>query len=266
MSDPTNEQAARRLEALRTRGQAFDREYEALRRELEGYARSISGARADQADFQPESIVAHALSKAMVPAVEQCQDDGHLAGWLKQAVRHELLDRVEKRRPGRMSQEDGAGDPRDPHAGPSTEFMARERLASDREAFGRFLSQIEEASMSKEDRELIDLYVVERLAWESIAERLGTTVGAARVAMKRLRDRLLPRIFEPIRRRLAVDDWTIAEALFVRRLTAEKAAESLGVGPDVLRRIAVDRIVPQVIAEWGGESTELVLRLTGHRR
>ena len=81
MSDPTNEQAARRLEALRARGQVFDREYEALRRELEGYARSISGARADQAEFQPESIVANALSKAMAPALEQVAKE--MAGKVK---------------------------------------------------------------------------------------------------------------------------------------------------------------------------------------
>jgi hypothetical protein len=85
----------KRLNALRHgEGLVFDDAYLGLRRELEAYARAAAGARAGEADFQPESIVADALARGMRPALAACDDDEHLAGWLKVAVRHELLDEV----------------------------------------------------------------------------------------------------------------------------------------------------------------------------
>jgi RNA polymerase sigma factor (sigma-70 family) len=260
-----------RLEALRAQDSRFNAAYESLRNELVGYARSIAGGRADRADFQPESIVASVLAKNIQQAVVQCRDDGHLDGWLRQAVRHELLDRVDKRKPDAMpgsgDEERGrSSDPADPHAGPSTILMERDALAADRAALGRFFERLQVAALTEQDHTMLDLYVVERLEWETIAERIGTTVGAARVAMKRLRDRLLPRIFEPIRHRLTDEEWSVAEALFVARLPADRARESLGLDADRIRAIAVERVVPAILEEWGGQSTEMVLRLTGHRR
>jgi RNA polymerase sigma factor (sigma-70 family) len=263
---------AGRLDALRSNASGrFEPAYESLRRELVGYARSIAGGRSDRADFQPESIVASVLARNMQEAVGQCRDDGHLDGWLRQAVRHELLDRVDKRRPESMPAQEGddrapAFDPADTQDGPSTILMARDALAEDRQALARFFGQLQVAALTESDRTLLDLYVVERLEWEVIAERVGTTVGAARVAMKRLRDRLLPRIFEPIRKRLTDEEWRVAEAMFVARLPAERAKEALGLDADRIRTIAVNRVVPAILEEWGGQSAEMVLRLTGHRR
>jgi RNA polymerase sigma factor (sigma-70 family) len=261
-----------RLEALRQgQGGDFDAAYRALRAELERYARSLAGGRADQADFQPESIVAGALAKGMNAAVTSCNDDGHLAGWLKQAVKHELLDRADRRRPQQMPEGGQTSDPRpfdpaDRGAGPSTIVARADDRSGDRAALDRLFRQLDEAAMGESDRQLIDLYVVERLDWDAIAGRLGTTVGAARVAMKRLRDRLLPRIFTPIQARLSPEDWIVAEAMFVRRLSIAELVKESGLEEAAIRRAAVQRIVPAVITEWGGESTELVLRLTGHRR
>ncbi len=271
MSGAGRDDEDRRLDALRAQDGRFNGVYESLRRELVGYARSIAGGRSDRADFQPESIVASVLAKHMQQAVGQCRDDQHLDGWLRQAVRHELLDRVDKRRPEDMPgthDDDGFRpvDPADPHAGPSTILMERDALAADRDALGRFFERLQVAALTEQDRTMLDLYVVERLEWETIAERIGTTVGAARVAMKRLRDRLLPRIFEPIRHRLTDEEWKVAEAMFVARLPADRARESLGLDADRIRAIAVERVVPAILEEWGGQSTEMVLRLTGHRR
>lgn len=268
---PHREDQRGRLAALREgRGGAFDAAYRSLRAELERYARALAGARAGQADFEPESIVAGALAKGMGAAVQICKDDGHLAGRLKQAVKHELFDRADRLRPQQMP-EDRPFEPRDEHAGPATEFAHAQARSGDREALERLFRQLDEVALGENDRALIEHYVIERLDWASIAERLKTTEGAARVAMKRLRDRLLPKIFAPIRARVSDDDWRIAEAMFVRRKTiAEfvKEAASLGVRLDErqTRAAAVERVIPAVIAEWGGQSTELVLRLTGHRR
>lgn len=276
MSRPSDRDGGRgeppaRLDALRGgRGGAFDAAYRSLRDELERYAREIAGPRARQAEYQPESIVASVLAKDMQAAIDACENDQHLAGRLKLAVRHGLLDRVERHRPEAFGGESPI-DPRDGGAGPSTIAGRADEHAANRAALERLLRRLEEATMHPTDRALVDHYVIERLEWAEIADRLGMTVGAARVAMKRLRDRILPRIFAPIEARLDADDWRIGEAMFVRRLSiAELVAERVARGQPAdersIRAAASERIVPAVIAEWGGESTELILRLTGHRR
>ena len=258
-----------RLEALRGgRGRAFDDAYRALRNELEAYARAVAGGRSGQADFQPESIVADALAQGMQPALEACIDDQHLAGWLRNAVRHELLDRVDKRKPGELpvDSEGRMAEPRDPHAGPLTELVAIDTRSAEREALGKLLERLHAEAIGENDRMLIDLYVVERLAWGEIARRTGREAGALRVAMNRLRARILPKLFAPLEARLDAPTWRIAEAILVRRLDPAEAAAESGRDQADLRRTLTERVLPAVLEEFGGASTEALLRLTGFRR
>jgi DNA-directed RNA polymerase specialized sigma24 family protein len=259
----------KRLNALRRgEGMVFDDAYLGLRRELEAYARAAAGARAGEADFQPESIVADALARGMGPALAACDDDEHLAGWLKVAVRHELLDRIDKRKPGSLPEgsRGGMAEPSDQHVGPATEALARDSAAFEQAALDRLLKRLDSEPMTPNDRTLIDLYVIERLPWEEIAHRTGREAGALRVAMNRLRDRLLPKLFAPIKPRLDAPTWAVAEAILIRRLHLAKATEDLGLDPVDLRRALMEGVFPAVIEQFGGASTEMLLRLTGFRR
>lgn len=270
-NEPQNRKEAPDVERLRALqqggGRAYDEAYLTLRRELEAYARNVAGGRADQADFQPESIVADALAQGMRPALDACVDDRHLAGYLKNAVRHELLDRVDKKRPGHFaaSPDGRVMEPQDPHAGPLTELVAVDTRANERLALERLLTRLDAAPLSDSDRTLVDLYVIERLPWSEIARRTSRTEGASRVAMNRLRERVLPALFAPLASRFPAEVWAVAEALLVRREAPGDVAKERSIGVDQVRRVLAEQVLPVVFDEFGGASAEMLLRLTGFR-
>ncbi len=84
--------------------------------------------------------------------------------------------------------------------------------------------------------------------------------------MNRLRGRLLAGLLAPIQSRLDGQAWLVADAILVRRIEPAALAMELGQELADVRRTLSERVLPAVINEFGGSSTEALLRLTGFRR
>lgn len=153
-------------------GDAFRELLERHQAMLFGLAQRITGHREDAMDALQDSCV-----KAW-GAIGGLQG-GSFRSWMSTIVARTALDRVRARRPLSPLETDAGVIPLpDPHPGPETQALAKERVR---------LIEFALAQLSPDHRAIVLMRDLSGLSYEEIAEGLGVPVGTVRSRLARAR-------------------------------------------------------------------------------
>jgi len=263
-TDPT-----RLLRALR-QGDAAQKDAAmlALHRRLQRQAGRYLGDQAEQADLQVESIVQSVIVGALADGFDGYNDDAHLRAGLHQRVRHLILDRKKKHRPGALprGEEDETLDPTAAGPGPGTQVARREDEKNARRQRQAFIDMCLAAPITERQRKLLAPYLDGR-SWQEIATTLESTVGAAKKMMSEMRPKVLAHLLEPLRTKVDGRCWGLIELHFIKRRSIETAASAMGMDVEAAKRAIESEIQVSIFDHIGGTGVlPLFERLLGYRK
>jgi DNA-directed RNA polymerase specialized sigma24 family protein len=232
-----------------------------------------TGARRNQVEFLPESVVQSVIADDLARAIRECVDETHLRARLVRAIRHRVIDRTRKGgaagapRHWAIGPERGGQEPAAHSAErPPAMALARESALLDETAYRSLCATILQAPRDRTDRLLLEGYVLEGRRWDDVASTAGVSSAAARQRLTRLRSALLAKLCLPLRTMLDGESWAIAEALLVHRRAPADVGIALGLSSVQVERICRQRIVPTLALLHGDRGVTAILRLLGNRR
>lgn len=260
---------SRLLDALR-RGDAMQKGAAImdLHRRLQRQAGAYLGAQAGQADLQVESIVQSVIGRALADGFDRYNDDEHLQAGLHQRVKHLILDRKKKHRPGSMPRDEDArtveaagGGP-----GPGTLVAQREQEQVAQRQRAAFIDRCLAAPITERQKRLLAA-CLEGRSWRDIADSLETTAGAAKKMMSEMRPKVLAHVLEPLRAKVDGRCWGLIELHFIRRRSLETAAAALGLSIEAAHRLLEREIRTAIVDDLGGpEALAVFERLLGYTK
>lgn len=238
--------------------------YELLLPHARGKISGSSSRRSDQAESVVQSVIVHEIAGR---DLDQVKDDQHLEARLKRAVKNKVIDRFRRRRAaGVVAGSDGERHAVDHGEGPGTKLAGRESLLLKAERLRAFHDVVNECPLSKTQRAIVQMAVVEDHPLQRVAEECGTTVPTVKVRLTEARKRLVPHLLEPLRHEVDGQTWAVIELLLIRRRRPERCAEVLGMDHGQIRRVMREEVYPRLHRLYGGEGILLVERLLGNRR
>jgi DNA-directed RNA polymerase specialized sigma24 family protein len=218
-----------------------------------------------QVDYQADSVVQSVLCGPILSAVRRCGDEQHVEHLLRLAVRHKIIDRLRKKKPGSLEcGVDGGGV--EPVARGDLDSPSAGSVIDDRDGLVRLAQALNGAVQSERDAKLVSMAVMEDTAWEEVASALGIGLGAAKTAMTRLRPRLVGAAVEPLRRLVNGSQWEVVQAVLVDRLPLNAVAETTGLSADRVFLVIRDVVNPLLLDLYGGEAAAVIARLLGRPR
>ncbi|MCA9284365.1 MAG: sigma-70 family RNA polymerase sigma factor [Phycisphaerales bacterium] len=239
-----------------------------LLKEMRRRATPYAPSRGQRVDAQLDSVVQSVLADALPKAIDRCEDDEGLKRYLGRAVRNRFVDRAKRRRGTSLdASDDSSIDPRSPDPGPATVVFSMERGDADEEGRAAFEHAIRTAKVTTREREIATLFVLRQYAWDQVAAAVGMTSGAAKVAMTRMRPRLLESVLAPMESELSPPNWRILKLVLIDGRSEDDAAATLQFEPERVFAAFRDAIVPALRQRYGGFGVERLdaLRLRAPR-
>jgi len=239
-----------------------------LQQRLQRQAGAYLGRQAGQADLQVESIVQSVIGGALADGFDRYHDDEHLQAGLRQRVKHLILDRKKKHRPGAMphGDDDQTIDPSADGPGPGTQVAQREQKQIARRQRQAFIDRCLAAPITQRQQQLLAAHLEGR-SWQEIADSQGTTLGAAKKMMSEMRPKVLAHILEPLRAKVDGRCWGLIELHFIKRRSIETAASALGLSIEATQRLIEREIRTAIVDHLGGpEALAVFERLLGYRK
>lgn len=239
-----------------------------LGRQLQHYAKRYLGQQEGRADLQAESIVQSVMGRALAEGFDHYRDEDHLRAGLRQRVRHLILDRKKKNRPGAMphGDDDKTLDPSAQGPGPGTQVAHRELEQIDRRQREAFIDWCLAAPITARQKQLLAAYLEGR-SWQEIADSLRTTTGAAKKMMSEMRPKVLAHILEPLRTKVDGRCWGLIELHFIGRRSIESSATALGLNCDTAQYLLAHKVQAAFKTEFGGSvRLSLLQRMLGYTR
>lgn len=241
--------------------EAVNRAYHLLTEDLIGYAKGLLRTRFNQVNLQEGSVVQSAIASLYERGPDQYENEDHLQGRMRLAVLRKIQDRIKARKNRMVQQPEEGGYEQDRgNSGPGVAT----RIADGECAFDAAALLLDR--LDPNDRELVELAVLQGLDSRSIGTRVGLAHDAVRKRLSRLGPRLRANMLEPIRRRVHPDEWTVLDALCVRKLPPAEAAEELGLTASQLN-MELLRLIEDVVKPMVGDAgCEILARLLGKSR
>lgn len=263
-SDPS-----RLLDALR-RGDAAQKDAAILdlHQRLQRQADRYLGRQAGRADLQVESIVQSVIGRALADGFDRYNDDEHLQAGLRQRVKHLILDRKKKHRPGAMPRDEDARTVEAAGSGPGPGTLVAQREQEQIAQRGRqaFIDRCLDSPITERQKQLLAA-CLEGRSWRETADSLKTTVGAAKKMMSEMRPKVLAHVLEPLRAKVDGRCWGLIELHFIRRRSIETTASALGLSVEAARRLLEREIRTAIVDDLGGpEALAVFERMLGYRK
>jgi len=242
----------RLLAALRGGNRRAENEaIEELLNELRQRARAYAPDHGRRVDAQLDSVVQSVVVDALPKAVERCDDDDGLMRYMGRALRNRFADRVNSRRHASLDTVEGEATPASPDPGPETVLFDLERGSADEAGRTAFEHAIRAAHLTAREREIATLFILREHTWEEVGAAVGMSAGAAKVAMTRMRPRLLETVLEPIAIQLSDGHWTLARSLLIDGRSESEVAAALGITPERVFDDFRDVIMPALRRTYG---------------
>ena len=239
-----------------------------MQQQLGQFARRYLGRQEGQADLQADSIVQSVMGRVFAEGLDQFHDDEHLRAGLHQRVKHLILDRKKKNRPGAMprGEEDDTIEATGAGPGPGTQVARHEEDALAEKRRRAFVDTCMATPLTERQRRLLAA-CLDGGSWSSVAETLEMSVGAAKKMMSDIRPKVLAHVFEPLRTRVDGRCWALIELHFVQRRSIETSSSALGLDVDTAQRLLKHEIETAIVDHIGGVGgLQLFERLLGYKR